>query len=124
MQNPSPRGAIWHPELDSTRSDPGFPLGSRAATHYITSASLAWVLHRGCIITGGWARKRGLMISLTLTVGVALCAATALAASDPAETWTFDRIDRLGGHVTTVLGHPRVIDSPLGKAVEFNGVDD
>ena len=40
------------------------------------------------------------------------------------ETWTFDRIDRIGGHATTILGHPRLIDSPLGKAVEFNGVDD
>ncbi len=41
-----------------------------------------------------------------------------------AEVWTFDRIDSIGGHPTTVLGHPHVIDSPLGKAVEFNGVDD
>jgi hypothetical protein len=40
------------------------------------------------------------------------------------EVWTFDRIDSIGGHPTTVLGHPRVIDTPLGKAVEFNGVDD
>jgi hypothetical protein len=40
------------------------------------------------------------------------------------ELWTFDRLDRIGGHATTILGHPRVIDSPLGKAVEFNGVDD
>src|ERR1700730_18545338 len=40
------------------------------------------------------------------------------------EVWTFDRIDNIGGHPTTVLGHPRVIDTPLGKAVEFNGVDD
>ncbi len=41
-----------------------------------------------------------------------------------AEVWTFDRLDQLGGHPTTVLGHPRVIDTPNGKAVEFNGVDD
>jgi hypothetical protein len=40
------------------------------------------------------------------------------------EVWTFDRIDKIGGHPTTVLGHPRVIDTPNGKAVEFNGVDD
>src|SRR5471030_1329082 len=40
------------------------------------------------------------------------------------EVWTFDRIDKIGGHPTTVLGHPHVIDTPLGKAVEFNGVDD
>ena len=40
------------------------------------------------------------------------------------EVWTFDRTDRIGEHATTVLGHPRVIDTPQGKAVEFNGVDD
>jgi pimeloyl-ACP methyl ester carboxylesterase len=41
-----------------------------------------------------------------------------------AEIWKFDRIDQIAGHKTTVLGHPRVIDSPVGKAIEFNGVDD
>ena len=38
--------------------------------------------------------------------------------------WTFDRLDRIGGHTTKILGQPRVIDTPLGKAVEFDGVDD
>ena len=38
--------------------------------------------------------------------------------------WTFDRLDQIGGHRTIVLGQPRVIDSPVGKAVEFNGKDD
>ena len=38
--------------------------------------------------------------------------------------WTFDRLENIGGHKTTVLGQPKVIDSPLGKAVEFDGVDD
>ena len=38
--------------------------------------------------------------------------------------WTFDRLDRLGGHPTKVLGNPKVIDTPLGKAIEFDGVDD
>jgi hypothetical protein len=37
--------------------------------------------------------------------------------------WTFDRLDRIGGHPTTVLGHPRVVDTPVGKAVAFDGVD-
>ena len=41
-----------------------------------------------------------------------------------AVTWKFDRLDQIGGHKTTVLGHPKVIDSPVGKAVQFNGVDD
>ena len=39
-------------------------------------------------------------------------------------TWTFDRLEKIGGHRTTMTGHPKVVDSPVGKAVEFNGVDD
>jgi hypothetical protein len=47
-------------------------------------------------------------------------------AADPpaSEIWMFDRLDQIGGHKTTVLGAPRVIDSPAGKAVEFDGVED
>jgi putative heme-binding domain-containing protein len=41
-----------------------------------------------------------------------------------AAVWTFDRLDGIGGHKTTVLGEPRVIDAPGGKAVEFDGIDD
>lgn len=40
------------------------------------------------------------------------------------EVWTFDQTAAINGYPTTVLGHPRVIESPYGKAVEFNGVDD
>jgi len=39
-------------------------------------------------------------------------------------TWAFDRLDTIGGVKTTVDGHPRIIDSPAGKAVEFDGVGD
>jgi hypothetical protein len=60
-----------------------------------------------------------------LRLSLIVFALGALAAESPSqEVWTFDRIDRIGGHATTVLGHPRVIDTPAGKAVEFNGVDD
>ena len=40
------------------------------------------------------------------------------------EVWIFDRIENIGGLPTKVLGHPHVIDTPVGKAVEFNGIDD
>jgi hypothetical protein len=40
------------------------------------------------------------------------------------EQWSFDRLDQIGGHVATVEGHPRVIETPDGKAIEFNGKDD
>lgn len=43
---------------------------------------------------------------------------------EPPDVWAFDRLDRIGGHPTTVMGDPRVIDTPLGKAIEFDGVDD
>jgi len=60
-----------------------------------------------------------------LTAAAAMSAAFVLTAQTGSpEVWTFDRIDNIGGHATTVLGHPRVIDTPHGKAVEFNGVDD
>ncbi len=49
-------------------------------------------------------------------------------ASDDAQprsvTWKIDNLDTIGGHKVTVLGQPRVIDTPQGKAVEFDGVDD
>ena len=50
-------------------------------------------------------------------------AALALGAQDQI-TWKFDRIDRIGGHKTTVFGTPRVIKTPGGKAVEFSGAGD
>jgi hypothetical protein len=38
--------------------------------------------------------------------------------------WTFDRLENIGGVKTTVEGNPKVVDTPLGKAIEFDGVDD
>ncbi len=38
--------------------------------------------------------------------------------------WKFDRTESIGGYATKILGHPRVIESPYGKAVEFNGAGD
>ncbi|MGA2146467.1 MAG: FG-GAP-like repeat-containing protein [Bryobacteraceae bacterium] len=63
--------------------------------------------------------------------GIAACAALAGAflaggADTPpdAETWRFDRLDQIGGRPTKIVGHPLVVDTPIGKAVLFNGVDD
>jgi len=47
-----------------------------------------------------------------------------LIAADSSVVWKFDRIDRIGGYETTILGHPHVIETPKGKAIEFNGIDD
>ena len=45
-------------------------------------------------------------------------------AAPQSEVWTFDRLDRIGGHPATTLGKPRVVDTPVGKAIEFDGVGD
>lgn len=61
------------------------------------------------------------LTALVLIPGLG-CAAPA--GSPAQEVWIFDRISGIGGHPTTVLGRPHVIDTSIGKAVEFNGVDD
>ncbi|MEE4452151.1 LamG domain-containing protein [Novosphingobium resinovorum] len=38
--------------------------------------------------------------------------------------WTFDNLDRIGTLRPQVLGHPRVEQTPVGKATVFDGVDD
>lgn len=69
------------------------------------------------------ANLRCILAVLVLVFAAALAAAQ----TDPAprtQIWRFDRLDRIGGHPTQVLGHPQIIETPYGKAVEFNGVDD
>ena len=47
------------------------------------------------------------------------------AAANPADkVWVFDRLDKIGGHAVKVEGHPKVVKTPIGKAIQFNGVDD
>jgi hypothetical protein len=62
-------------------------------------------------------------------MAASLCAQKKPSANDRSNVsqgvvWRFDRTGSIGGHPTEILGHPHVIDSPYGKAVEFNGVDD
>jgi hypothetical protein len=40
------------------------------------------------------------------------------------EIWRFDQTGSLGGHAVKALGPPQVVDTQLGKAIAFNGVDD
>lgn len=41
-----------------------------------------------------------------------------------AVTWRFDNLDRIGGLKPRIVGMPKVVKTPIGKAVEFDGVDD
>ena len=62
-----------------------------------------------------WARGAALAL---------VCSASFTLTARAQEVWRFDRTDSVGGHATKVLGHPAVIDTPMGKAVQFNGVED
>ncbi len=60
-----------------------------------------------------------------LATGAALAASPALAKPKPkCVTWTFDRLADIGGAPTHVEDEPTLVDSPYGKAVQFDGVDD
>jgi hypothetical protein len=62
-------------------------------------------------------------VAMGMMVAIAFCTAKAQDATQSV-VWRFDNIDSIGGHATHVLGSPYLIDSPYGKAVAFNGVDD
>jgi hypothetical protein len=65
------------------------------------------------------------MLEFVKAFRLAICSSLLLFAAPPgAKLWRFDRLDKIDGHKVTVLGHPRVIRTPWGKALEFNGVDD
>src|SRR5438094_8801935 len=73
----------------------------------------------------GWQRRLMRTPGRLRSACLALMLGTLFACAARAqETWQFDRTDSLGGHPTKVLGHPRVVDGELGKAIAFNGVDD
>jgi hypothetical protein len=51
--------------------------------------------------------------------------AAAPRADAPAQSlWVFNRLDRVGGLPVRIEGAPKLIDSPQGTALQFNGVDD
>ncbi len=66
-------------------------------------------------------------IGLLSVLGLLGLFATAPKAQTPTAgqtLWTFDRLDAIGGIKTTVEGQPRVVDTPVGRSLEFDGVDD
>ena len=58
---------------------------------------------------------------------VLFCNATPLLAEEPPQAtanvvdWDFARLDKVGGHKTTLVGSPRPKEPPPEKAVEFDG---
>lgn len=62
---------------------------------------------------------------IQLVGGLAVAGCATIPASPLGQSvWTFDRLDSIGGLPTHVEGAPRLIDSPYGSAVLFDGEDD
>ncbi|MCR5870250.1 MULTISPECIES: LamG domain-containing protein [unclassified Sphingomonas] len=59
-----------------------------------------------------------------LIAGAAFAGVVPAFAKSRGEIWKFDSLSRIGGLVPQVEGAPKLIDSPLGKAVLFDGVRD
>ena len=59
------------------------------------------------------------MACLTMVLGTPF-----LCSAQGREVWRFDQTATVDGHTTKVLGHPQIVDTEIGKAVAFNGVDD
>jgi hypothetical protein len=54
----------------------------------------------------------------------ALALAALLWCAPAAELWKFDSLSKIGGHPVTVEGHPQLIATPAGKAIQFGGIED
>jgi len=66
-----------------------------------------------------------MMRALVLVAAVFVFSAVGrIVGAEAAEVWMFDQTSAIGGHATQALGQPVVIETPLGKAVQFNGVED
>src|SRR5204863_2936614 len=59
---------------------------------------------------------------LTLSLLISCCIRSAPAQEPPrAVDWELTRLETVGGHKTMQVGSPRLIDTPNGKAAEFDG---
>lgn len=64
-------------------------------------------------------------VFLAGAAGVAACGTVPAAPPQVAgKAWVFDRLSDIGGVATRMEGQPQLVDSPWGKAVRFDGVDD
>lgn len=54
---------------------------------------------------------------------VSSCANPIIKSSD-VDIWSFDSLSTINGHTVEHSGHPKVVHSPLGKAVSFDGDGD
>jgi hypothetical protein len=61
-------------------------------------------------------------IKIAAAFGIIVLSASGASAQAPDQAvWKFDNLSHIGGMTPKVEGHPQIVDSPVGKAVQFNG---
>jgi Concanavalin A-like lectin/glucanases superfamily len=58
-----------------------------------------------------------------IAVAVVMAVSSISAEAQEQSVWKFDTLKHVGGMTPKVEGDPQLVDSPLGKAVQFNGKD-
>lgn len=77
-------------------------------------------------MTFRWSRREALTAAAGIPMlGLASCVSATIATAERDQAvWTFDNLTRIGGVDAHAEGAPRLIDSPVGRAVQFDGVQD
>jgi hypothetical protein len=67
-----------------------------------------------------------LLVALTLLAAPPSISSARNPQSAPAAAlvWPLDNLSTIGGHAVKVVGSPKVVDTDVGKAIEFNGKTD
>ena len=61
-------------------------------------------------------------IGIAALLGIMALSASGASAQEQ-QVWKFDNLSHIGGLTPKVEGNPQIVDSPVGKAVQFNGKD-
>jgi hypothetical protein len=64
------------------------------------------------------------LTAAVVAVAIIAAAPTHARRADGAVIWNLDNLTSIAGHPVTVIGAPKVMSTPQGKAVEFNGASD
>jgi hypothetical protein len=71
-----------------------------------------------------FSRPKPFTLAGALFVALATVSLMAQTNSSSAQIWHFDSLQTIDGHAVEVVGAPKLIDTPAGKAVHFNGSTD
>jgi hypothetical protein len=63
-------------------------------------------------------------VIVTLALALGATGARCAAAQEQATTWVIDNTTAIGGAAVKVVGAPRVVETEVGRALEFNGASD